>query len=42
MLYGLFYFSGWDQNDSYVKVFVTLPNIETLPSENIRCNFEDT
>ncbi|KAK7580509.1 hypothetical protein V9T40_001138 [Parthenolecanium corni] len=30
---------GWDQTDSTVKIFITLPKVETLPPENIICKF---
>ncbi|CAG9564753.1 unnamed protein product [Danaus chrysippus] len=28
---------GWDQNDKFIKVFVTLKNVETVPKENVYC-----
>ena len=32
---------AWDQSSKYVKFYVTLKNIQTIPSENIHCNFTD-
>lgn len=30
---------GWDQSDKYVKLYVTLTKVHTIPSENIKTNF---
>ncbi|XP_067127255.1 calcyclin-binding protein [Centruroides vittatus] len=30
---------GWDQSDKFVKLYVTLKNVQKLPSENIKTNF---
>ncbi|XP_076352182.1 calcyclin-binding protein [Tachypleus tridentatus] len=32
---------AWDQSDKFVKLYVTLPNVQSLPSEQIRTNFSD-
>lgn len=32
---------AWDQSDKFVKIFVTLKNIHTLPAENVSCNFKN-
>ncbi|XP_065200424.1 calcyclin-binding protein [Planococcus citri] len=33
---------AWDQTNQTVKIFVTLPNVHTIPSENIICTFTET
>ncbi|XKL68079.1 hypothetical protein PGB90_003570 [Kerria lacca] len=33
---------GWDQNEDVIKIFVSLPKVETLPLENINCNFTES
>ena len=33
------YHTGWDQADTSVKIYVTLPGVETLPQEKISVNF---
>ncbi|XP_018323779.1 calcyclin-binding protein [Agrilus planipennis] len=30
---------AWDQSDKFVKFYVTLPKVHTIPQENIYCNF---
>ncbi|VEN54603.1 unnamed protein product [Callosobruchus maculatus] len=30
---------AWDETDKALKIYVTLKNVNTLPSENIKCNF---
>lgn len=30
---------AWDQSEKFVKIFVTLKNVHTIPSENISCDF---
>ncbi|KAK9875127.1 hypothetical protein WA026_005920 [Henosepilachna vigintioctopunctata] len=42
--YGKFYsilcfYLGWDQSSKFVKFFVTLPAVQTIPSENVVCKF---
>ncbi|KAE8749234.1 hypothetical protein FOCC_FOCC004141 [Frankliniella occidentalis] len=32
---------AWDQSDKFVKIFVTLKNVHTLPADNISCDFKD-
>lgn len=32
---------AWDQTDKFVKLYVTLKNVQTLPSESVICNFTD-
>lgn len=31
--------SAWDQTSKYVKFYVTLSKVHTLPSENVHCTF---
>lgn len=30
---------GWDQSDKFVKIYITLPGVETLPKEKITSTF---
>uniref|UniRef100_A0A0P5A3G8 Calcyclin-binding protein n=1 Tax=Daphnia magna TaxID=35525 RepID=A0A0P5A3G8_9CRUS len=30
---------AWDQSDKFFKLFVTLPDVQTLPAENVACTF---
>lgn len=32
---------GWDQSDKYVKVFVTLKNVHSLPKEQVYCTLTE-
>ncbi|XP_023937211.1 calcyclin-binding protein [Bicyclus anynana] len=32
---------GWDQSDKYVKVFVTLKDVQNVPKENVYCKLTD-
>lgn len=32
---------GWDDGQKFVKVYITLPNVEKLTSEQITCDFTD-
>ncbi|KAK3907478.1 Calcyclin-binding protein [Frankliniella fusca] len=32
---------AWDQSDKFVKIFVTLKNVHTIPAENVSCDFKD-
>ncbi|CAF4930696.1 unnamed protein product [Pieris macdunnoughi] len=32
---------GWDQSDKYVKVFVTLKDVQTIPKERVTCNLTE-
>lgn len=32
---------GWDQTDKFMKIYVTLKNVHTLPKEAVTCNFTD-
>ncbi|XP_045500210.1 calcyclin-binding protein-like [Colias croceus] len=32
---------GWDQSDKYIKVFVTLKNVHTLPKEQVYCKITE-
>ncbi|KAI8439382.1 hypothetical protein MSG28_013191 [Choristoneura fumiferana] len=32
---------GWDQSDKYVKVFVTLKNVQSIPKERVYCKLTD-
>lgn len=32
---------GWDQTDKFIKIYVTLKNVHTLPNESIICNFTE-
>lgn len=33
--------AGWDQSDKFIKIFVTLKNAQTVPTENVFCNLTD-
>ncbi|CAK1555791.1 unnamed protein product [Leptosia nina] len=32
---------GWDQSDKYVKIFVTLKDVHTLPKEQVYCKLSE-
>ncbi|XP_034235203.1 calcyclin-binding protein [Thrips palmi] len=32
---------AWDQSEKFVKIFVTLKNIHTIPAENVTCDFKN-
>ncbi|XP_029032898.1 calcyclin-binding protein [Osmia bicornis bicornis] len=32
---------GWDQTDTTMKLYVTLPNVQQLPMEAVTCNFTE-
>uniref|UniRef100_A0A2A4IV95 Calcyclin-binding protein n=1 Tax=Heliothis virescens TaxID=7102 RepID=A0A2A4IV95_HELVI len=32
---------GWDQSDKYIKVFVTLKNVQSVPKEQVYCKLTD-
>lgn len=32
---------GWDQSEKYVKLFVTLPGVQTVPAENVKVNYNN-
>ncbi|XP_001632969.2 calcyclin-binding protein [Nematostella vectensis] len=32
---------GWDQSDKFVKIYITLPEVETVPKESLVPNFGD-
>ncbi|XP_015596983.1 calcyclin-binding protein [Cephus cinctus] len=32
---------AWDQSDKYIKLYVTLKNVQSLPKEAVFCNFTD-
>ncbi|KAJ1520954.1 hypothetical protein ONE63_004031 [Megalurothrips usitatus] len=32
---------AWDQSDKFVKIFVTLKNVHSIPSDNISCEFKE-
>ncbi|XP_026495779.1 calcyclin-binding protein [Vanessa tameamea] len=32
---------GWDQSDKYVKIFVTLKNVQNVPKEQVYCNLTE-
>jgi hypothetical protein len=34
-------FKGWDQSDKYIKVFVTLKNVQSIPKEQVYCKLTD-
>lgn len=36
-----FFISAWDQTSKFVKFYVTLPKVHTIPQENVVCNFTD-
>ncbi|XP_063972253.1 calcyclin-binding protein [Diachasmimorpha longicaudata] len=33
---------AWDDSDNFMKLYITLKNVHTLPAENITCDFEET
>ena len=35
------YTIGWDQSDNFMKLYVTVKGVETVPKENITCDFTD-
>ncbi|KOB73397.1 putative calcyclin binding protein [Operophtera brumata] len=32
---------GWDQSDKYIKVFVTLKNVQNIPKEQVYCKLTE-
>ncbi|KAL1491278.1 hypothetical protein ABEB36_011897 [Hypothenemus hampei] len=32
---------AWDQSQKFVKFYITLPKINTVPAENVQCNFQE-
>ncbi|KAJ3594322.1 hypothetical protein NHX12_003629 [Muraenolepis orangiensis] len=32
---------GWDQSDKFVKIYLTLKGVHTIPSENVEVNFKE-
>lgn len=32
---------AWDQSTRFLKLYVTLPNVQNAPAENIHCNFTE-
>lgn len=37
----MFHITGWDQSDKYIKVFVTLKNVQSIPKEQVYCKLTD-
>lgn len=35
----IYIFLAWDQSDKFLKIYVTLNGVHTLPKENIQCEF---
>lgn len=33
--------TGWDQSDKYIKVFVTLKNVQNIPKEQVYCKLTE-
>lgn len=33
--------SGWDQSDKFVKIYLTLKDVHTIPSENVEVKFKE-
>ncbi|XP_015113796.1 calcyclin-binding protein [Diachasma alloeum] len=33
---------AWDESDNFMKLYVTLKNVHTLPAENIICDFNES
>ncbi|TSM20243.1 28S ribosomal protein S14, mitochondrial [Bagarius yarrelli] len=33
---------GWDQSDTYVKVYITLKQVHKIPADNVQVNFTDS
>lgn len=34
-------FTGWDQSDKYIKVFVTLKDVQSIPKEQVYCKLTE-
>lgn len=32
---------GWDQSDKYLKIFVTLKNVQSVPKEQVFCKLTE-
>ncbi|XP_030755749.1 calcyclin-binding protein [Sitophilus oryzae] len=32
---------AWDQSQKFVKFYLTLPKVNTVPAENVRCDFKE-
>ncbi|XP_026050943.1 calcyclin-binding protein-like [Carassius auratus] len=32
---------GWDQSDKFVKIYITLKGVHTIPAENVEANFTE-
>ncbi|ENN72666.1 calcyclin-binding protein [Dendroctonus ponderosae] len=32
---------AWDQSQKFVKFYITLPKVNTVPAENVQCNFQE-
>ncbi|KAL4218720.1 hypothetical protein ACF0H5_021308 [Mactra antiquata] len=32
---------AWDQSDKFMKIYVTVPGVESLPKEQVTCNFQE-
>ncbi|GAB6023401.1 hypothetical protein CHUAL_008190 [Chamberlinius hualienensis] len=32
---------AWDQSDKFVKLYITLNKVQTLPAENVKCEFSN-
>lgn len=33
------FISAWDQSQKYLKLYVTLPKVQTIPAENVHCKW---
>lgn len=34
-------FLAWDQSQKFVKFYITLPKVNTVPAENVQCDFQE-
>lgn len=34
-------FAAWDQSDKFVKIYLNLKNVHTIPSENVEVSFSE-
>jgi len=32
---------GWDQSDKFVKIYITLKGVHSIPAENVEANFTE-
>ena len=37
----MFLLLGWDQSDKFMKLYVTLKDVQSVPKENVTCDFTE-